>query len=135
QGGGMAQHETDTLDTFVDSSWYFVGFTDARNPDAPFDQKLASYWLPVDQYVGGVEHAVLHLLYARFFTRAMRDCGFLDGVADGEPFASLFTQGMVVHETYKSAAGAWLLPEETDVQDGKRVELKTGKPVETGAIE
>ena len=132
---GDAQRETDTLDTFVDSSWYFARFTDPNNPDAPFDKKLAGYWLPVDQYVGGVEHAVLHLLYARFFTRAMRDCGFLDGVADGEPFASLFTQGMVVHETYKSAAGAWLLPEDTDIKDGKRIELKTGAPVEVGAIE
>ncbi|MBN8607152.1 MAG: leucine--tRNA ligase [Caulobacterales bacterium] len=132
---GDAQRETDTLDTFVDSSWYFARFTDPNNPDAPFDKKLAGYWLPVDQYVGGVEHAVLHLLYARFFTRAMRDCGFLDGVADGEPFASLFTQGMVVHETYKSAAGAWLLPEDTDIKDGKRIELNTGAPVDVGAIE
>ena len=78
---------------------------------------------------------MLHLLYARFFTRGMRDCGFLDGPADGEPFASLFTQGMVVHETYKSASGAWLLPEETDIKDGKRIELKTGAPVVTGDIE
>ncbi|MCX7358728.1 MAG: leucine--tRNA ligase [Alphaproteobacteria bacterium] len=132
---GEATRETDTLDTFVDSSWYFARFTDPKNADAPFDKKLASYWLPVDQYVGGVEHAVLHLLYARFFTRGMRDCGFLDGPADGEPFRSLFTQGMVVHETYKSASGAWLLPEETDVKDGKRVELKTGAAVETGDIE
>ncbi len=135
QCGAKAQRETDTLDTFVDSSWYFARFTDPQNSAAPFDKKLANYWLPVDQYVGGVEHAVLHLLYARFFTRAMRDCGLLDGPANGEPFASLFTQGMVVHETYKSASGAWLLPEETDVRDGARVELKTGAPVETGAIE
>ncbi len=135
QCDGAATRETDTLDTFVDSSWYFARFTDPNNKGAPFDKKLASYWLPVDQYVGGVEHAVLHLLYARFFTRAMRDCGFLDGPADGEPFKSLFTQGMVVHETYKSATGAWLLPEETDVKDGKRVELKSGGAVEVGAIE
>ncbi len=133
--GGEAQRETDTLDTFVDSSWYFARFTDPNNANAPFDKKAASYWLPVDQYVGGVEHAVLHLLYARFFTRAMRDCGFLDGPADGEPFKSLFTQGMVVHETYKSASGAWLLPEDTDIKDGKRFELKGGAPVEVGAIE
>jgi leucyl-tRNA synthetase len=133
--GGDAQRETDTLDTFVDSSWYFARFTDPANEAAPFDKKLASYWLPVDQYVGGVEHAVLHLLYARFFTRGMRDCGFLDGPADGEPFASLFTQGMVVHETYRSASGAWLLPEETDIRDGKRVDLATGQVVEIGAIE
>ncbi|HRO02721.1 MAG TPA: leucine--tRNA ligase, partial [Terricaulis sp.] len=135
QCGGKAQRETDTLDTFVDSSWYFARFTDANNAAEPFDKKLASYWLPVDQYVGGIEHAVLHLLYSRFFTRAMRDCGFLDVPENGEPFASLFTQGMVVHETYKSAAGAWLLPEETDVKDGARIELKTGAAVGVGPIE
>ncbi|HRE43234.1 MAG TPA: leucine--tRNA ligase, partial [Terricaulis sp.] len=135
QCGAKAQRETDTLDTFVDSSWYFARFTDAQNASAPFDKQLAAYWLPVDQYVGGIEHAVLHLLYSRFFTRAMRDCGFLDVPENGEPFASLFTQGMVVHETYKSAAGAWLLPEETDVKDGARVEINTGAPVVTGAIE
>ena len=133
--GGKALRETDTLDTFVDSSWYFVRFTDAHNENEPFDKKAAAYWLPVDQYVGGIEHAVLHLLYSRFFTRAMRDCGFLDGVPNGEPFASLFTQGMVVHETYKSASGAWLLPEDTEIRDGKRIELKTGAPVDVGAIE
>jgi leucyl-tRNA synthetase len=132
---GDAQRETDTLDTFVDSSWYFARFTDPNNENAPFDKKAASYWLPVDQYVGGVEHAVLHLLYARFFTRAMRDCGFLDDPANGEPFKSLFTQGMVVHETYKSASGAWLLPEDTEIRDGARVELKTGAKVEVGDIE
>ena len=135
QCSGDAQRETDTLDTFVDSSWYFARFTDPNNANAPFDKKAASYWLPVDQYVGGVEHAVLHLLYARFFTRAMRDCGFLEGPANGEPFKSLFTQGMVVHETYKSASGAWLLPEDTEIRDGVRVELKTGAKVEVGDIE
>jgi leucyl-tRNA synthetase len=132
--GGKAERETDTLDTFVDSSWYFARFTDPKNESQPFDKTLANYWLPVDQYVGGIEHAVLHLLYSRFFTRGLRDCGLLD-LPSGEPFASLFTQGMVVHETYKSAAGQWLLPEETDVKDGARVELKTGAPVQVGDIE
>ncbi len=135
QCAGKATRETDTLDTFVDSSWYFLRFTDPQNENEPFDKKKAAYWMPVDQYVGGIEHAVLHLLYSRFFCRGLRDCGLLDGLPSGEPFASLFTQGMVVHETYKSASGQWLLPEETEAKDGGRIELKTGKPVDVGAIE
>jgi leucyl-tRNA synthetase len=131
--GGKAQRETDTMDTFVDSSWYFARFA---NPDAkePIDKKEAAYWLPVDQYIGGVEHAVLHLLYSRFFCRALRDCGMLD-LASGEPFAGLFTQGMVTHETYKAADGGWLLPEEVETRDGKLIEISTGKTVQLGGVE
>ncbi|MET0545633.1 MAG: leucine--tRNA ligase, partial [Caulobacterales bacterium] len=134
QCGGKAERETDTLDTFVDSSWYFARFCSPHKKDAPIDKAECAYWLPVDQYVGGVEHAVLHLLYSRFFTRAMRDCGLLD-LPSGEPFAGLFTQGMVTHETYKSAAGKWLLPEETDVKDGVRVEASSGAPVSVSPAE
>jgi leucyl-tRNA synthetase len=131
--GGKATRETDTMDTFVDSSWYFARFA---NPDAkaPIDKKEAAYWLPVDQYIGGVEHAVLHLLYSRFFCRALRDCGMLD-LPSGEPFAGLFTQGMVTHETYKSTDGGWLLPEEVETRDGRLIEISTGKPIQLGGVE
>jgi leucyl-tRNA synthetase len=130
---GKAERETDTMDTFVDSSWYFARFCDPKSRQ-PINKEEASYWLPVDQYIGGVEHAVLHLLYSRFFSRALRDCGLLD-LPSGEPFAGLFTQGMVTHETYKSAAGAWLLPEEIDRRDGQLIEISTGAPVTIGGVE
>ena len=131
--GGAAERETDTMDTFVDSSWYFARFCDPTASE-PINREEASYWLPVDQYIGGVEHAVLHLLYSRFFCRALRDCGLID-LPSGEPFAGLFTQGMVTHETYKSASGAWLLPEEVEKRDGALIEIATQKPVTSGGVE
>ncbi len=126
--GKAAQRETDTLDTFNDSSWYFARFASV---DDPVER---AYWLPVDQYVGGVEHAVLHLLYARFFMRAMRDVGEVD-LPSGEPFDGLFTQGMVTHETYKSEDGRWLQPSEIEPKGEGWVELGTDRPVTVGPIE
>ena len=131
--GGKAERETDTMDTFVDSSWYFARFTDPKSKE-PINKEEASYWLPVDQYIGGVEHAVLHLLYSRFFTRALRDCGLLD-LPSGEPFSGLFTQGMVTHETYKSESGGWLLPEEIEKRDDGIFEIGTQRPVTIGSVE
>jgi leucyl-tRNA synthetase len=134
-----ARRETDTMDTFVDSSWYFVRFT-APDAKAPVDEATAKYWLPVDQYIGGIEHAILHLLYSRFFTRAMADSGNLPKIGNNnEPFGALFTQGMVTHETYKSDSGAWLLPSEVRFEgEGdirKAFEISTGKRAEIGSIE
>ena len=129
--GGAARRETDTLDTFVDSSWYFIRFA-SRPADRPFDRATAERWLPVDQYIGGVEHAILHLLYARFWTRALRRIGRLD-VA--EPFRGLFTQGMVTHITHRAPDGRWLTPDEVERRDGRLIELATGEPVETGRVE
>jgi leucyl-tRNA synthetase len=96
--GGPARRETDTMDTFVDSSWYFYRYTDAHNDRAPFDSKIAQYWFPIDKYIGGVEHAILHLIYSRFWTKFMRDLGL---VSNGEPIERLFTQGMVIKDGAK----------------------------------
>jgi len=113
--GGDAKRDTDTLDTFVDSSWYFARFCDSAAPQ-PVNREAVDYWLPVDQYIGGIEHAILHLLYARFFMRAMKKAGW---IRIEEPFAGLFTQGMVCHETYKDNHGNWLPPEAVDKRDGQ----------------
>ncbi len=129
--GKPARRETDTLDTFTNSSWYFIRFASAP-ADKPFDRAVAEQWLPVGQYIGGVEHAILHLLYARFWTRALSHIGKLD-VA--EPFAGLFTQGMVTHETYKSEAGAWLEPGAVERREGALIETATGLPVALGRAE
>ena len=96
--GGKARRETDTMDTFVDSSWYFYRYTDAKNSEAPFDSDKANYWFPIDQYIGGVEHAILHLIYSRFWTKVMRDLGM---VKNDEPAERLFTQGMVIKDGAK----------------------------------
>jgi leucyl-tRNA synthetase len=130
--GQPARRETDTFDTFFESSWYFARFASPTRDDIAFDRAAADYWLPVDQYIGGIEHAVLHLLYSRFFTRAMKECGYL-GVK--EPFDGLLTQGMVCHETYKDQAGAWLYPDEV-VKDGSGLKhAQTGQPVALGRSE
>ncbi len=135
--GKAARRETDTLDTFADSSWYFARFAgghgNGQPDDKPFDKEAASSWLPVDQYVGGVEHAVLHLLYARFFTRGLRDCGLLD-LPSGEPFAGLFTQGMVTHAVYTDPKGNFIMPADVIEEDGKLIHLETRAPITKGDI-
>ena len=134
--GKPARRETDTMDTFVDSSWYFARFTNPWIDDQPTERKAVDNWLPVNQYIGGIEHAILHLLYSRFFTRAMKKVGHA-GIS--EPFDGLFTQGMVVHETYRDGNGQWISPSEVEISsDGSERSAKllsTGAPVQIGSIE
>lgn len=128
-----AKRETDTFDTFFDSSWYYARFCDPKNREKPFDFKKAEYWLPVDAYIGGVEHAILHLLYSRFFSRAMVARGY---TSVKEPFKRLLTQGMVCHKTYKSQAGKWLHPSEVKrLKDGSYIKIDDGTLVEVGRSE
>lgn len=126
-----ARRETDTLDTFVDSSWYFIRFA-SQPGDKPFDRAIAEKWLPVQQYIGGVEHAILHLLYARFWTRALSHIGMIDVK---EPFASLFTQGMVTHQTFQDADGKWLSPDQVTRAGDIWTIVETGAPATAGRIE
>ncbi len=128
---GKAERETDTFDTFIDSSWYYARFTSPHHNGA-VDEKAGRYWLPVDQYIGGVEHAILHLLYSRFYARAMARTGHFN---TEEPFANLFTQGMVIHETFKSASGEWVLPSDAIENDGHWSNAKTGEALTVGGVE
>lgn len=128
--GKAARRETDTFDTFFESSWYQFRYCDPKNENLPVAREKSKYWMPVEQYIGGVEHAVLHLLYARFFTKIMRDCGYVDC---DEPFLGLFTQGMVTHETYQDSEGKWVFPADVVKKDGKAVDAKTGAPIKIGA--
>ena len=136
QCGAKAQRETDTMDTFVDSSWYFARFTDPWNTTAPTTLAVANQMMPVDQYIGGVEHAILHLLYSRFFTRAMKATGH---IGMDEPFAGMFTQGIVVHETYQKADGTYVTPAEVNIEAGansrRATLIKSGEEISIGAIE
>jgi leucyl-tRNA synthetase len=127
----QAERETDTFDTFIDSSWYYARFASPK-ASMPIDEKAGRYWLPVDQYIGGVEHAILHLLYSRFYARAMERTGHYN-VA--EPFSSLFTQGMVIHETFKSVSGEWVVPADAVQNETGWVHAQTGETLTVGGVE
>ena len=127
-----AKRETDTFDTFFESSWYFLRYTDPKAEDKGFSADAARYWMPVDQYIGGVEHAVLHLLYSRFFTRALSKTGYLQLK---EPFVGLMTQGMVCHQSFRDVQGNWLFPDEVEKQDGAWVHKQTGAEISAGRVE
>ncbi|MFV3127318.1 leucine--tRNA ligase [Niveispirillum sp. KHB5.9] len=129
--GKDAERETDTFDTFIESSWYFLRFADPRNEQVAFDKDLVNYWLPVDNYIGGIEHAVLHLLYSRFWTRALSHVGYLDLP---EPFAGLFTQGMVTHATFQDTDGKWVFPVDVDIQGTKATKVADGSPITVGPV-
>ncbi len=132
--GKPAIRETDTLDTFVDSSWYFLRFCSPQNKIAPFSDEMVNYWMPVDQYIGGIEHAILHLLYSRFFMRAIKKSN--KKIKYSEPFSNLFTQGMVCHETYKDSNGNWLYPDEVQIVTEKKVvKVKDKSEVTVGPSE
>ena len=130
--GKPARRETDTFDTFWESSWYFLRYCDPQNEAEAFNRAAIDYWMPVDQYIGGAEHAVMHLLYSRFFMRALSDCGYADLK---EPFVGMFNQGMVLHETYRDNDGTWLLPEEVQHKDGATIRVESGAKVRVGRSE
>jgi leucyl-tRNA synthetase len=129
--GKDAKRETDTCDTFFESSWYFLRYLDPENSERGFSDAASKYWMAVDQYIGGVEHAVLHLLYSRFFMRALKDCGY---AVPEEPFAGLFTQGMVTHATYRDQDGNWRFPAEVEYKDGTWRTIDGTLPVTQGAV-
>jgi len=134
KNGAPAIRETDTLDTFVDSSWYFMRFCSPFDKTNPFNVDDLNYWLPVDQYIGGIEHAILHLLYSRFFMKALKKSN--TKIKHNEPFKGLFTQGMVCHETYKDSFGKWIRPDEIErTSDNNYIKISDKSEIVTGPSE
>ena len=132
--GEKAIRETDTLDTFVDSSWYFLRFCSPKHNKSPFDENKVNYWMPVDQYIGGIEHAILHLLYSRFFTKGINQTN--SNIKVTEPFKNLFTQGMVCHESYKDNKGEWIYPNEVKkITSDKAIKISDNTEVTIGPSE